>query len=314
MTAAVGLLALLLHAGLVGAAAPLLLGYGRWLPARLAGRAGPPVVQPWRDWRRLVRKPTPVAEASSAVTRWGPRLALLAAAAAALLVPSFTLGMATAPLADAVVIAGLLATSRAVLALVAMDSGSAVGGLHASRATTRAALAEPALLAVILLLALLAGTTNLDGVVAALREAGLHTPLALAVLAVALLAVADTGWDPAAGPADADPLVGQAGLGLGGTGLALLQITIALRRLVWLSLVAALCLPATLAPEGGGAVAWLAGAAAWVAKMGVLATGLAAVEGFGPQPGGRTTVQWLGAALVLGLLAVLLLFAGQAAA
>ncbi|MEJ1979375.1 MAG: hypothetical protein WDN49_28025 [Acetobacteraceae bacterium] len=57
-----GLLALVLHAALMAATAPLLVGLVRWLKARLLGRVGAPVLQPWLDLRRLVRKQPVVAE------------------------------------------------------------------------------------------------------------------------------------------------------------------------------------------------------------------------------------------------------------
>ena len=44
---------LILHAALMLAAAPLVTGLVRRIKARLLGRAGPPIIQPWRDLIRL---------------------------------------------------------------------------------------------------------------------------------------------------------------------------------------------------------------------------------------------------------------------
>ena len=42
-----GLVAQVLHIALMGVAAPSLIGIYRWMQARLAGRVGPPLLQPW---------------------------------------------------------------------------------------------------------------------------------------------------------------------------------------------------------------------------------------------------------------------------
>ncbi len=146
----------------------------RRLKARLLGRVGPPLLQPWRDLLRLLRKQPVMAENASWLFAAAPAGCLAAIAAAAALVPSFALGMASAPLADLLVIAGLLALARCILALAAMDVGTAFGGIGASREMTFAVFAEPALLLVIFTLALLAGTTNLDVIAACLREGTLR--------------------------------------------------------------------------------------------------------------------------------------------
>ena len=72
-----------------------------------------------------------------------PAVSFAAIAAAALLVPSFALGMTLAPLSDLIVIAGLLTLARCTLALAGMDVGTAFGGIGASRDMTFATFAEP---------------------------------------------------------------------------------------------------------------------------------------------------------------------------
>ena len=138
------------------------------MQARLAGRTGASPLQPWRDLLRLLRKQTVLAESASNVTIDAPVVCAAATAVAACLVPSFTLGMTLAPFADLLLIAGLLMAARASLALAAMDAGTATGGMAASRTMLLGCLAEPALLLVLFVLALLAGSLDLD-VVAAMQ-------------------------------------------------------------------------------------------------------------------------------------------------
>src|SRR5690606_36650378 len=130
-------------------------------------------------------------------------------------------------------------------------------------------LAEPAMLFAAMGLAMLAGTTTLEGIIGAVREGGAGTsrllPLGVAVLVLIAVAVAEAprlrgapsvaedeasalaagGFAAAAAPRDAS-----------GRHLALLEFHAALRLTVWLSLLAALALPFGLAPAGAGPLAW----------------------------------------------------------
>lgn len=266
--------------------------------ARLAGQVGPPIFQPWHDWRRLLRKRPLVTEGTAAWGQWMPALALAATAVAALLVPSFTLGMATAPLGDLVVVAGLLGLARAVGVLAAIDAGTAPGGLAAVRSVRLAALAEPAVVLVAFTVALVAGTTNLDAAVASLHDGAMPgVPLLLAIAGLVAVAVAVEAEDAAS---DAS-----------GWHAAATEATRALRRVVWLSLVAALLLPGGLALPGGGPLDWALGLVAWVAKLAVLGAACAVAGPLLHRAGQVAIGPLMGAAVLLGLLAVLFLFAGQ---
>ncbi len=315
-------LAQALHLAAMLAAAPLLLGVLRCVAARLAGRPGPHPLQPWRDLRKLMRKQPVAAEGASAVALAAPQAAVLATIAAAALVPSFARGMLFAPLADLVLLVGLLALARLARALAAMESGGALGGLEAARGMTRYARAEPAALLAAMGLAMLAGTTTLEGIIGAVREGGAGAsrllPLGVAVLVLIAVAVAEAprlrgapsaaedeasnlaagGFAAAAAPRDAS-----------GRYLALWEFHAALRLTVWLSLLAALALPFGLAPAGAGPLAWVLGLLAWAAKLLVL--GLALVLGeaiFARLPPARVS-GFLGAALLAALLGVVLAFA-----
>jgi formate hydrogenlyase subunit 4 len=203
MSLVIALLLQTVHVALLLAVAPLLVGLIRRLKARLVGRIGPPVLQPYRDLRRLARKQTVLAENASLLFRLAPQASFAATTAAAALIPSFALGMATAPVADLLVIAGLLTMVRVILALAAMDVGTAFGGIGASREMTFSAFAEPALLLVFLTLMLLAGTTNLDVIAGLLRDGsfGLRVSLGLALVSTLAVAVAENGRIPVDNPA-----------------------------------------------------------------------------------------------------------------
>ena len=104
-------------------------------------------------------------ESVSVVSQLAPALGLGATLAAAALVPSFTLGMALAPLADVLVIVSLMTVARVAAGLGALDSGAALPGLAAQTASATAVLAETALMLAVVTLALIGGSFNLDLIV-----------------------------------------------------------------------------------------------------------------------------------------------------
>ncbi|MEJ1979374.1 MAG: NADH-quinone oxidoreductase subunit H [Acetobacteraceae bacterium] len=213
-------------------------------------------------------------------------------------------------------LAGLFAVSRCAVALAGMDIGTAFGGIGASRSTTFAVFAEPAFLLVVFTLALLTSTTNLDVIAGLLRDGalGLRVSLALVLLAAAMVALVETGRLPADNPATHLELtmVHEAMvLEYSGWHLALIEAASALKLLIWLSLLAVIFLPAGIAPGGSGPLAWLIGLAAWVLKIGVMAAGLAVFETATAKMRVFRVPEFLGVALLLGLLAAVLLFVSQ---
>jgi formate hydrogenlyase subunit 4 len=302
-----------LHLALILITAPLLAGAVRWAKARLMGRRGPSPLQPVRDLIKLLRKRPVLAENASAVSRLAPYVAVAATVLAAALIPSFCRGMLFAPVADLVLVAGLLALARVALALAGMDVGTAFGGLSAAREMSFAALAEPALLLGAMSLAILAGTTNLDAIAGALLEGGLGLRVSLGLALVALLgvAVAENARIPVDNPATHLELtmVHEAMiLEASGRHLALWDYQAALRLTLWLALLAAVFLPAGLAPPGAGPLAWATGLAAWAAKMAVLGFALAVFESSIAKMRVFRVPEFLGAALLLGLLGAIYLF------
>jgi formate hydrogenlyase subunit 4 len=245
-----------------------------------------------------------------------PTVTLAATLAAAALVPSFALGMVSARLSDLLLIAGFLALSRAALALAGMDIGTAFGGIGASREMTFSAFAEPVMLLIIFVLALLAGTTNLDAIAMLLREGamGLRVSLGLALVAIIALAIAENGRIPIDNPATHLELtmVHEAMvLEYSGRHLAMVEAASALKLLVWLTLIGTIFLPFTAAVPGAGPQWWLAGIGLWAAKVGGLALALAAFETSIAKMRVFRVPEFLGVALLLALLGVVFLFVSQ---
>jgi formate hydrogenlyase subunit 4 len=306
----------ILHAMLMLVAAPVLVGFVRRVKARLLGRSGPSTLQPWRDLIRLARKRPVLAENASLLFRAAPVVSFAAIVLVALLVPSFALGMTFAPVSDLIVIAGLLTLARCVLALAGMDVGTAFGGIGSSREMTFATFAEPALLLVIFTLALLAGTTNLDSIATLLREGafGVRVSLGLALIATIVVALAENGRIPVDNPATHLELtmVHEAMvLEYSGRDLALIEWGTALKLLLSMTLIATVFLPFGLALPGAGPVQWAFGLAAWGIKILVLASALALLETVIAKMRIFRVPEFLGIAVLLGLLAAVFLFVSQ---
>ncbi len=302
MTLLLGFVAQLLHIALLAAAAPSLVGLLRWLQAGLSGRIGPPVLQPWWDLCRLLRKQPVLAESATAVTGQAPLACAAMIAVAGCLVPSFTLGMLFAPFADLLVIFGLLLAARCSLALAAADVGNTRGGIAASRVMLMGCLLGPALLLVVLLAALSAGSFNLDLIASMQQESDWQIGIVLALIALLLVGLVDT--------TRRETLTEE----LAGPSLALVDMSEALRLLLWFNLIGALFLPFGMAPAGSSVFAWVVGLAAWLIRTLLFAVALAGVRAVIGRIALVQAAQALGAAALLGLLAAAFLFAQMGAA
>jgi formate hydrogenlyase subunit 4 len=187
----------------VAAGAPLLIGALRTLKARLVGRRGPRVLQPYADLAKLLQKEAVVSTTTSWVFRLTPYVVFATMLAAALVVPVL-LARPMLDFAGLVLLMYLFVLATFFLALAGLDAGSAFGGMGSSREVAVAALAEPTIMVAILALALRAETTNLGGIV----ERFAREPLLaanpghlLAFAALLVVMVAETGRLPVDNPA-----------------------------------------------------------------------------------------------------------------
>jgi formate hydrogenlyase subunit 4 len=221
--------------------------------------------------------------------------------------------MVLAPFADLLLIAGLLALGRFAMALAGMDVGTSFGGLGATREMAFAALAEPALVLAALIFAILAGTTNLDVITGIFQEGtlGLRVSLGFAALALLAVALAENARIPVDNPATHLELtmVHEAMiLEASGRHLALWEFQASLRLTLWLALLAAAFLPFGMAAPGAGPIDWVIGLCVFIVKMAALAFALAVFESTIAKMRVFRVPEFLGAALLLGLLGALYLF------
>jgi len=296
--------------------APLLTGLVRKVKARLLGRRGPALTQPYRDLLRLLRKEVVLAENASWLFRVAPYLIFAATWVAAALVPTFATGLMFSWTADLIAIIALLGSARFFLALAGMDIGTSFGGIGSSREVMIASLAEPALIMIVFSLALVAGSTQLGTVAAfmASPEVGLRVSLGLVLIALVMVAIAENARIPVDNPATHLELtmVHEAMvLEYSGRHLAMIEFAAALQLLLYVSLIGCLFLPWGLAASGAGLAAYALGIAAYLAKLALGGLLLALFETAIAKMRVFRVPEFLGAALMLGLLGMLLLFVSR---
>jgi formate hydrogenlyase subunit 4 len=293
--------------------APLLTGFVRKVKARLVRRQGPPLIQPYRDLLRLLRKEVVLADNASWLFRIVPYVVFATIWVAAALVPTFATGLLFSWSADLIAIIALIATARFALALAGMDVGTSFGGIGSSREVMIASVAEPAMIMIVFTLALLAGSTQLSTIAGfmASGDVGLNVSLALALIALLIVALAENSRVPVDNPATHLELtmVHEAMvLEYSGRHLAVIELAAALKLLLYLSLIACVFVPWGLAAPGSGLGDHLLGAAAYLAKLAVGGALLALFETAIAKMRVFRVPQLLGAGLMLGLLGTLLLF------
>ncbi len=306
----------LLQMTLVIALAPALTGLTRKTKARLTRRQGAPLLQPYFDLARLARKEAIVADSATSYFRVAPYLIFASTWVAAALVPTFATGLLFSWSADLIAIVALLGFARFALILAGMDVGTSFGGLGGSREAMFATLAEPAMMTIVFCLALLAGSTQLSTIAEFMttHDVGLRVTLGMALIALVMVALAENGRVPIDNPATHLELtmVHEAMiLEYSGRHLALLELAAMLKLLLYVSVIGCVFAPWGLAIGDAEARARLIGAGVYVAKLafagvalGVFETSIAKMRVF-------RVPNFLGAALMLGLLGALLLFVSR---
>lgn len=293
--------------------APLLTGFVRKVKARLLRRRGPPLLQPYRDLIRLMRKDVVLADNASWLFRVIPYLMFAGTWVSASLVPTFGSGLLFSWSADLIAITALLGSARFFQALAGMDVGTAFGGIGSSREVMIASLAEPAMLITVFSVAMIAGSTQLSNVAEFMGSdaVGLRVSLGMAFVALTIVALAENARIPVDNPATHLELtmVHEAMvLEYSGRHLALIDLSSQLKLLLYVSLIACVFLPWSTATADASVARLVSGALLYFGKLAVLGFLLAVFETSIAKMRVFRIPEFLGAALMLALLATLLRF------
>lgn len=268
------------------AGSPFLVGAMRQVRARLEGRAGAGVGQPWRDLRKQLRKQGVNPVGTTAVFALAPAVVAGTTLLIAAAIPLISTGSPLDSSVDLFAVVGLLFLGTVALTLAGLDTGTPFGGMGASREITIAALVEPTILLAVFALSIPAGSANLSAIVT--RTA--HDPGqvvspagVLAFVALAVVIIAETGRLPVDNPATHLELtmVHEAMvLEYAGPRLALVEWAASMRLTVLLALLANLFLPVGIAGSQPSAPGVLLGVAVIAVKVTALAVVLAGAEVF----------------------------------
>jgi formate hydrogenlyase subunit 4 len=289
------------------ALAPLLPGVIGRVKARVAGRVGPPLLQPWRDLARLARKGAVYSRSTSWVFRAGPVVGLAAILAAGLLLPLGAPAATVSFAGDFALLAALLGLARFVTVTAALDTGSSFEGMGAAREVTFSALAEPALFLGFVSLVRSTGGLDLthllgDGLAAAWQSDG--AALLLVALSIFVVALAENARIPVDDPAthlELTMIHEVMVLDHSGPDLALIQYGAALKLWLFGALVVKLALGARFADPPTAFAAFLAGQVAFAVAIGLVESTMARLRMT------RIPQLLLGASVLSGFALVLLL-------
>jgi formate hydrogenlyase subunit 4 len=229
--------------------APAVIGLIRWFKARLQGRKGAPPWQVYWHLRKLLQKETLVSNHASWLFHATPFIVFGSTLVVSLMVPLVAAPLPFDAMGDLIVVVYLLLLGTFFLALAGLDTGSAFGGMGASREMTIAAIAEPTVALSIFSLAVGAGSTNLGQIVArTIADPGqfMSPGLLLAFAALFIVMIAECGRLPVDNPTTHLELtmIHEAMiLEYSGPYLALLEWAAAIKLFIFFGLLANLFLP-----------------------------------------------------------------------
>ncbi len=274
-----------IQALLVIATAPLVAGMIHKTHARLEGRQGASVLQPWRNLRKLLRKERIRPTTTSWVFQLTPIVALSTGIIIAGIVPMLTTQLGPDPVGDLFMVVYLFLLGTVFLALGGLDTATAFGGMGASREMIVSSLAEPAVLLSVFALSVSAGSSNLG----AISAMGISEPSSvltpgnlLAFAALAVVTLAETGRMPIDNPSthlELTMIHEAMVLEYAGPDLAVIELAAQVKLTLFLGLLSSLFLPwgmATTTRPGDLALA----AVAVALKIVVLANVIAVIEVF----------------------------------
>ncbi|MBW7985062.1 respiratory chain complex I subunit 1 family protein [Enterobacillus tribolii] len=229
---------------------PLFTGISRQIRARMHSRRGPGIGQDYRDIFKLLKRQEVAPAQSGAVFRVMPYVLLGSMLLVAMTLPVFTRTSPFGGAGDLITLLYLFALFRFFFSLSGLDTGSPFAGIGASRELTLGVLVEPTLILALLVVALIAGSTNI-GTISAVLTDGWASPTAtlLALVACGFAAFIEMGKIPF-DVAEAEQELQEGPLTeYSGSGLALVKWGIGLKQVVVAELFLAVFIPFGKASE-----------------------------------------------------------------
>ena len=212
---------------------PLFTGISRQIRAKMHSRQGPGIMQDYRDITKLLKRQSVAPRDSGFIFRVMPYVLLSSMLLLAMALPVVTTTSLFSGAGDLVIILYIFALFRFFFSLSGLDTGSPFAGIGASRELTLGVLVEPILFLGLLVVALIAGSTNI-GSISAVMSQGWVSPTAtfLAMLACGFATFIEMGKIPF-DVAEAEQELQEGPLTeYSGSGLALVKWGIGLKQVV----------------------------------------------------------------------------------
>ncbi|ETO41810.1 respiratory chain complex I subunit 1 family protein [Morganella sp. EGD-HP17] len=212
---------------------PLFTGISRQIRAKMHSRQGPGIMQDYRDITKLLKRQSVAPRDSGFIFRVMPYVLLGSMLLLAMALPVVTTTSLFSGAGDLIIILYIFALFRFFFSLSGLDTGSPFAGIGASRELTLGVLVEPILFLGLLVVALIAGSTNI-GSISAVMSQGWVSPTAtfLAMLACGFATFIEMGKIPF-DVAEAEQELQEGPLTeYSGSGLALVKWGIGLKQVV----------------------------------------------------------------------------------
>jgi len=257
-------------------AAPFLPGVINRVKAVMAGRKGQPLLQAYYDLGKLLRKGAVYSRSTTWIFRVAPPVGLAATLIALCLLPFGGRPGLLAFSGDLILLAGLFAFARFLTILAALDTASSFEGMGASREAAFSALAEPALLLGLAVVARVGGDFSLTGMLGGMSYGTwtrVPAPLALASATLFIVLLAENSRIPFDDPnthLELTMVHEVMVLDHGGPDLAMIQYSAALKLYALGVLLADILIPVQSADAWWGPAASFGGVAALMAAVGLV--------------------------------------------
>lgn len=212
---------------------PLFTGISRQIRAKMHSRQGPGIMQDYRDITKLLKRQSVAPRDSGFIFRVMPYVLLGSMLLLAMALPVVTTTSLFSGAGDLIIILYIFALFRFFFSLSGLDTGSPFAGIGASRELTLGVLVEPILFLGLLVVALIAGSTNI-GSISAVMSQGWVSPTAtfLAMLACGFATFIEMGKIPF-DVAEAEQELQEGPLTeYSGSGLALVKWGIGLKQVI----------------------------------------------------------------------------------
>jgi hydrogenase-4 component C len=181
----IGFLLAFFQVVLVVLLAPLFSGFARVMRAKMQSRTGPSLLQDYRDIAKFFKRPDIRSDSASYIFRNMPVVLLASVLLLAMSLPLITRFSPIPGLGDMITIVYLLALARFVFVLAALDSSSAFAGVGGIRELIVSTLIECAMLMSLMVVALVAGSTDVGTIGARIASGDTSSIISVIVAAVA---------------------------------------------------------------------------------------------------------------------------------